>query len=76
MKNGNFIKNVSCGIFLFGLSQAQADAPPNFLVILADDLGWGDVGFNRISIGWHRAVQSVQRLMQRIRTAVRAGPVC
>ncbi|MGE4488242.1 MAG: sulfatase-like hydrolase/transferase [Kiritimatiellales bacterium] len=46
MKNGNFIKNVSCGIFLFGLSQAQADTPPNFLVILADDLGWGDVGFN------------------------------
>jgi arylsulfatase A len=42
------MRRIVCCLALLTLAPAAAAAerPPNFVFILADDLGWGDVGFN------------------------------
>jgi arylsulfatase G len=31
---------------LISACAAQTDLPPNFVIVVADDMGWGDVGAN------------------------------
>lgn len=38
---------VGCLMILVSASVCSAEQPPNFVLILADDLGYGDVSFNR-----------------------------
>ncbi len=40
---GMFVAMVAC---MAGTSAAEGQRPPNIILIVADDLGWGDVGFN------------------------------
>ena len=37
---------LSCSILLLSFSLALAEDKPNIIYILADDLGYGEVGFN------------------------------
>jgi len=55
---------------------AQADRPPNFVVILADDLGWSDVGFHGST--FHRTPHLDKLAVDGVvfDHAYSAGPVC
>ncbi len=35
-----------CALFVLAVTAPAAERPPNIVLIFADDLGWGDVGFN------------------------------
>ncbi|HEY2157636.1 MAG TPA: sulfatase-like hydrolase/transferase [Isosphaeraceae bacterium] len=61
---------------LASIAPARADRPPNVVLILADDLGWGDVGFNGRK-GW--ATPNLDRLAAQGTTFARwytAAVVC
>ncbi len=54
MKLNNWITIIALLVLLaapfISLSQAKEKTTPNIIFIMADDLGWGDVGFNRNEI--------------------------
>jgi len=52
--------------FSAGTSKAAAAAPPNILLFVADDLGWGDVGF-------HGGINRTPVLDRLARTGVELG---
>jgi arylsulfatase len=70
-----FLK-AAAGLPLLSLRQARADSrPPNIIVILTDDLGFGDVGFN----GSRIATTNLNRLAANGATLQQfysANPVC
>lgn len=39
-------KSILIVLFSFFISNSFAQKQPNIILIVADDLGWGDVGFN------------------------------
>ena len=46
--NTNTLKSLAAGAFALGvsLSAEAAQDLPNFIIVLTDDQGWGDVGYN------------------------------
>jgi hypothetical protein len=38
--------NIVIALLWRGMPSLSADEPPNVILAMADDLGWGDVGFN------------------------------
>ncbi len=62
---------------LAGLKLEAADTPrPNVVLILADDLGWADVGFNGSTFHQTPHLDRLAREGIRFTSAYAAGPVC
>ena len=58
------------------LPAAQSQRPPNIIVILADDLGWADVGANASSFFLTPHIDSLAREGLRFTDAYASAPVC
>lgn len=60
----------------FSSPRAQAPRPPNIILIVADDLGWADVGANAGSFHLTPHIDSLARDGMRFTDAYAAAPVC
>ncbi len=74
----NLLLIVATSLLFVVPSQAAAkkDAGPNFLVILCDDLGWGDVGFNGNKIIRTPHLDKLAKQGFRLTDCYSAAPVC
>ena len=65
-----------CLVGLIALFASAADRPPNFVILLVDDLGWADIGVYGSDL--HRT-PNIDRLASqslRFTNAYAASPVC
>lgn len=65
-----------CAALLAGFAGAQASTPPNIVLILADDLGWMDVGANGSTYYQTPAIDQLAREGVRFTDAYSACAVC
>lgn len=59
-----------------GIGRGADDPPPNFVVILADDVGWGDIGFNGRSTWQTPRLDDLARRGVRFDRFYTGGVVC
>ena len=64
-----------CVCFLSGMSASAAE-PPNIVLLMADDLGWGDVGFNGGKIIQTPHLDEMAKAGLRFERFYAAAPVC
>jgi arylsulfatase A-like enzyme len=75
---------VTMGLVLFGTLSAAcpasertpASAPPNVILVMADDLGWGNVAYNRNEVVQTPHLDALAREGIRFDRFHAAGPVC
>lgn len=75
-----FLQQIGVGAMLaaFGIPRASAAQPdrPNIILMMADDLGWGDVGFNGNTIIDTRNLDAMAANGMRFTRFYASSPVC
>ena len=68
------------GALLVGLAAdagaEEAEAPPNVILVMADDLGWGDVGFNGNEVVQTPHLDAMAAAGLRLTRFYTASPLC
>ena len=75
MKRSSF----ACLLLLLGFASAAVAAPaekPNVILVMCDDLGWGDVGFNGNEIIKTPHLDEMARGSLKFNRFYAAAPVC
>ncbi|MGI9458126.1 MAG: sulfatase family protein [Aeoliella sp.] len=70
------ILSLSAGCFVVGLSSVANSRPPNVILMMADDLGWGDTGYNGHKIIRTPALDAMSREGLKFNRFYAASSVC
>lgn len=80
MNRGNMIKAVGClsiGVCMaVSLTHASPESQPNIILVMADDLGWGDVAYNGNPVALTPNLDDMARQGIRLNRFYAAAPVC
>ena len=76
VKNHGIVFLLGITIYVFGNLAAQADPRPNIILCMADDLGWGDVGYNGNQVVKTPALDTMSREGIRFNRWYAASAVC